>query len=39
MIANIYRNYLTYEILLESFHVHLYHAPIFAQSLLKQGTI
>ena len=39
MTANIYRNHLTYEILLTCFHVYLYNAPMFAQSLLRQGTI
>ena len=39
MTANIYRHYLTYKILVECFHVYLYNAPMFAQSLLRQGTI
>ena len=39
MTTNIYRNYLTYKVLEECFHVYLYNAPMFAQSLLRQGTI
>ena len=39
MTANIYRNYLTYKILVECFHVYLYNAPMFTQSSLRQGTV
>ena len=39
MTANIYRDYLTYKVLVECFHVYLYNAPMFAQSSLRQGTI
>ena len=35
MTANIYRNYLTYKILVECFYVYLYHAPVFAQSSVR----
>ena len=38
MIANVYSNYLTYEVLLDCFYEYLYHIPIFAQSLSRQGT-
>ena len=38
MIANVYWNYLTYEILLDCFYEYLYHTPICAQSSLRQGT-
>ena len=39
MTPNVYRNYLTYKILVECFHVYLYNAPMIAQSSLRQGTI
>ena len=35
MTANIYRNYLTYKISVECFYVYLYHAPVFAPSLVR----
>ena len=38
MIANIYWNYLTYEVLLDCFYEYLYHTPICVQSSLRHGT-
>ena len=38
MTANVYWNYLTYEVLLDCFYEYLYDTPIFAQSSLRQGT-
>ena len=35
---NVYRNYFTYQIIMECFSVYLYNTPMFAQSSLKQGT-
>ena len=36
MIANIYWNYLTYEVLLDCFYEYLYHTPTCAQISLRQ---
>ena len=36
---NVYKNYFISKIVMECFHVYLYNTPIFAQSLLRQGTL